>query len=86
MTKQEFLNGKEFKVNKNSSTSFALRKSSYGDSQYIAEIAHSFTKGEVIFEQHILNIDKIGRVGFEGYTYVMGKEVKIKLRYENLID
>ena len=32
---------------------------------------------------YVANIDKIGTKSFTVYTYVMGKEVKVKVRYED---
>lgn len=82
MTKEEFLNG----------TSFTVGAPRYkGDSTFtyngsiLCQESRSSIDGRVIISSYALNITKIGNVGFEGFGYVVIKEVKVKYRFEDLI-
>jgi hypothetical protein len=82
MTKQEFLNG----------TCFLLKASTYkGESTYkfdegvITKQSRSSVDNRVVLDDYECNISKIGRVGFEGFTFIMGKRVNVKYKYEDLI-
>ena len=80
MTREQFVNGTSFRLpNK------VLRGDntySFRDNMIIQEVRTK--KGRVLFTQHEANVDKIGRVGFEAYNYVMDKRVVVKFRFEDL--
>lgn len=83
MTKQEFLNG----------TCFTIKapKTSNGESTYkfdegcITKQSRSSVDGRVILDGYECNILKIGSKGFTGFTYVMGKRVNVKFKFEDLV-
>lgn len=82
MTKEEFLNG----------TSFTVGTPRFkGDSTFtynggiLCQESRSSIDNRVVLSSYELNITKIGNVGFEGFTYVVNKEVKVKYRFEDLI-
>lgn len=83
MTKQDFLNGKAFRVKKDSSSSFKFVD--HGRYGYLVEQSR-LTTGKLIMETHCLSLNKIGSKLFAGYNFVVGKEVKVKYRYEDLIE
>ena len=84
MTKQEFLDGKTFYVG---------GKKYKGDSTYnfngagsISRQSRSSIDERVVIDDYECNIFKLGRVGFEGFTYVMGKKVVVKLKFKDLVE
>jgi len=73
MTKQEFLEGKEFKM--------------YPDSLTIYKYAHkcitkSFRESDFIFEAAI---EEITEDGFEAFASVIGEIFRVKREFKNLI-
>lgn len=82
MTREQFLNG----------TSFRLAESNYKgaitykyEGDCIMKELRSIGDDKVLFTNYHSNMDKIGRVGFKGFTYVFDKKVNISLRFEDLI-
>jgi hypothetical protein len=83
MTKEQFISGTPFYLNK---------KSYKGDSTYsygegsIARQVRSSIDDRVILDSYECNVTKVGRVGFSGFTYVLGKKVLIKGRFADLVE
>jgi len=84
MTKEQFLNGTQFYVGS---------KKYKGDSTYsfssvgsISRQSRSSVDNRIVLEDYECNVTKIGRVGFEGFTFVMGKKVVVKIRFEDLVE
>ena len=84
MTKEQFLNGTQFYVGS---------KKYKGDSTYsfssvgsISRQSRSSVDDRVVIDDYECNVIKIGRVGFEGFTFVMGKKVVVKIRFEDLVE
>ena len=84
MTKEQFLNGTQFYVGS---------KKYKGDSTYcfneagsISRQSRSSVDDRVVIDDYECNVTKIGRVGFEGFTFVMGKKVVVKIRFEDLVE
>ena len=80
MTKEQFLNGVSFKL-----PNQLLR----GTSTYVFDgekILQEFRRenGGLLFKDHEANIDKIGKVKFTAYTFVMDKRVEVEFRFEDL--
>lgn len=82
MTRQQFISG----------TPFYIKTKSYkGDSTFyfsdrtISRQVRSSIDDKVILDTHECNIIKLGIVGFTGFTYVMGKKVNVKYRFDDLI-
>ncbi len=83
MTKEQFLSGAPFYIN---------GKKYKGDSTYnfngagsISKQSRSSIDERVVLDDYECNIFKMGRVGFEGFTFVMGKKVVVKVRFEDLV-
>ena len=84
MTKEQFLSGAKFYIG---------GKNYKGDSTYnfngagcILRQSRSSIDERVVMDDYECNIFKLGRVGFEGFTYVMGKKVLVKVRFEDLVE
>ena len=82
MTKEQFLNGTSFTVG--APTYKGAETFKYGGSCIIRE-SRSSKDEKVLFTSHECNIIKIGRTGFTGFDYVVGKRVNIKYRFEELV-
>ena len=83
MTKEQFLSGAPFYIG---------RKKYNGDSTYYFNSAESISRQSrssidetVILDDYECNITKMGRVGFTGFTFVLGKQVVVKVRFDNLV-
>ena len=83
MTKEQFISGTPFYLNK---------KCYKGDSTYsygegsISRQVRSSIDDRVILDSYECNVTKVGRVGFSGFTYVLGKKVLIKGRFVDLVE
>jgi len=84
MTKEQFLSGAPF---------YIKRKAYKGDSTYnfngagsISRQSRSSIDERVVLDDYECNIFKMGRVGFEGFTFVMGKKVVVKVRFSDLVE
>ena len=83
MTKEQFLSGAFF---------YIKRKAYKGDSTYnfngagsISRQSRSSIDERVVIDDYECNIFKMGRVGFEGFTFVMGKKVLVKVKFKDLV-
>ena len=76
MTKQQFLDGKEFTIG---NSNFRL-----SDDKGSITVVYRTSDGEELFVDNEGNIDKIGTKTFTTYTFVMGRIVKQKHRFEDL--
>ena len=82
MTREQFLNGTPFTIG------FVRYK---GDSTYsfapghITRQSRSSLDGRIILDDYECNVDKVGRVGFTGFTFVMKKKVVVRYRFEDLL-
>jgi len=77
MTREDFLSGVEFEMG---SSTFKLEQ----DQRSITKVYRSNDRSTVVMEDHHMNVEKIGRVGFECYTYLLGKKIVRKVRFEEL--
>jgi len=84
MTKEQFLSGAPF---------YIKGKSYKGDSTYtfnglgsISRQSRSSVDDRVVIDDYECNVDKVGRVGFTGFTFVMGKKVVVNARFEDLVE
>jgi hypothetical protein len=84
MTKEQFLNG----------TPFYIKGKKYaGDSTFtynedigcICKQSRSSLDERMILDDYECNMGKLGRIGFTGFTHVMGKRVIVKLKFSDLI-
>jgi hypothetical protein len=81
MTREQFLSGVSFRVKgltyKGAST--------YKYDECIVQESRSSIDERVIITTHHCNVSKVGTKGFEGFTFVMNKMVKVKYRFEDLV-
>lgn len=83
MTKEQFLNGTSFKVISN--VDYKGASTFKYDGECLMKETRSSIDDQTIYSAYHLNIKKIGRIGFEGFTYVMNKRVNIKYKFTDLI-
>jgi hypothetical protein len=82
MTREQFLSGVSFKVEGFNTYKGA---STYKYDECIVEESRSSIDERVIITTHHCNVSKVGTKGFEGFTFVMNKMVKVKYRFEDLV-
>jgi hypothetical protein len=81
MTKEQFLAGTPFYIGK---------KSYNGDSTFtydggsICKQSRSSIDEKVIIDSYHCNVTKVGRTGFEGFAFILGKRVQVKLKFAAL--
>lgn len=85
MTKEQFLNGVSFKVKGfgeyKGACTFRLV-----EGHSIVEESRSYVDERVLLTSHLCNVTKIGTKGFEGFTFILSKKVKVKYRFEDLVE
>ena len=81
MTREQFLSGVSFRVK-----GFNNYKggSTYKYAECIEEESRSSIDDRVIVTTYHLNVSKVGTKGFEGFTFVMNKMVKVRFKFEEL--
>ena len=79
MTKQEFLNGTEFKIY-GSNASFKLDSGG----GCIVEVART-KEGKYLFSSHVMNTDGIGSKRVSLYSFVMGKRITRTLYFKDMM-
>jgi hypothetical protein len=83
MTREQFLNGASFRP---------IGRTYFGDWTYryeggaIVRESRSSISQKVLTYSHHNNISKVGRVAVEGFTYVFNKKVKVRVRFEDMIE
>jgi hypothetical protein len=82
MTKEQFMNGVPFKV---ASKVDYKGASTFKYDECIMKQVRSGEDNSILLEDYHLNVKKIGRLGFEGFVFVMNKKVNIKYKFEDLI-
>ena len=83
MTREQFLNGVSFRP---------IGRTYFGDWTYryqegsIVRESRSFDNERVLSYSYHNNISRVGRVAVEGFTYVFNKKVKVRLRFDQLVE
>jgi hypothetical protein len=83
MTREQFLNGTQFVIG------FVTHKGAPTFSfhpGHISRQTRSSVDGRIVLDDYECNVDRVGRVSFSGFTYVMGKKVKVKYKFEDLVE
>jgi hypothetical protein len=83
MTKEQFISGTPFYINKkcyNGDSTF------YYEGGIICKQSRSSIDERVILDDYHCNVSKVGRVGFEGFTFILGKRVQVKLKFADLVE
>ena len=87
MTKQEFLSGMCFTIGaptyKGAST-YSYQSSDSNDG-CISKQSRSSLDNRIVLDDYECNILTMGIKSFSGFTYIMGKRVNVKYRFEDLI-
>lgn len=84
MTKQEFLSGRPFRVA--GSIDYKGASTYFYDGECIMRQARSSEDERVIYSDYHMNIKTVGDKWFSGFTYVLHKQVQIRLKYEQLVE
>ena len=84
MTKEQFLSGLSFKV-KGSTYKGASTYYYSALNNYIGKQTRSSVDERVVVDDYCCNVLKIGRVRFEGFTYVLSNKVIVKYRFDDLV-
>ena len=82
MTKEQFLSGTPFRVI--TSNHYKGAVTFKYDGKCLMQQSRSSKDERILFEDYHLNVSKVGNKGFEGFTYVMEKLVKVKYKYTEL--
>jgi len=82
MTKEQFENGTSFKVK---GQTYRGDYTFTYDGVCICRESRSSINEEILYSSYHLNISKIGRTGFVGFTFVMDKKVNVKYKFEDLV-
>jgi hypothetical protein len=90
MTKQEFLNGKSFRVNQatrigQASFRYECNIDNPGETGHLRKEIRRESTGEVVLDDYELSITKITDNTFSGQGFVMDKRVNIRYRFDQLI-
>lgn len=81
MTREDFLSGVEFEMG---SSYFKLDKDQRSITKVYRSIDPIFKKSRVVMEDYHMNIEKIGKVQFECYTFLLGKRIVRKVRFDEV--
>lgn len=85
MTKEQFESGVSFRV-KGPSYKGAETYSYNAKDNYMSKQSRSSINDEVVADDYCCNVKKVGRVGFEGFCFVMNKKVNVKYKFEDLVE
>lgn len=77
MSREDFIAGVEFEIRGNF---FKLDE----NERTITKIYRSGDRSRVIMDDYHMNVERIGRVRFEAFTYILGKRVERMIRFEDL--
>ena len=78
MTKADFLAGKPFKFG------YSEYKYNEGPNDIVTIKGGFVFKGKFVVSGYEVWVTKVGTKGFEGHRHVMGKKVKVKIKFEEL--
>jgi len=87
MTKQEFLAGKPFRVaSKTGYVGYKGASTFFYDGECIMRQARSSVDERVLYSDYHMNMKTVGDKWFSGFTYVLHKQVQIRLKFEQLVE
>ena len=85
MTREQFISGVTFRVG--FLTYKGANTFSYNANDYcILKQSRSSIDERVVVEAYECNVDKVGKVWFEGFTHVMKKKVVVRYKFEDLVE
>jgi len=84
MTKDQFISGTPFYIGRKK---YAGANTFSYDAQnnYMLKQSRSSIDERIVVDDYECNITKVGKVQFEGFTFVMNKKVVVKYRFEDLV-
>jgi hypothetical protein len=85
MTRQQFLSGVHFTLG---SARRGASTYNYDGSETVGHISRQIRSAvdkRIVLDDYECNVSKLGRVGFTGITFVMGKKVLVKHRFADLV-
>lgn len=89
MTKQDFLEGKVFRLRgeRDETTTYRFRKD-IGSDDGSLEREYRMTKDlhKILLSDCIMNLEKIGSKKVHLYTFLLGEKVSKSIRYEDMIE
>lgn len=83
MTKEQFISGTPFYINKKT---YKGDSTYYFDGGHISRQTRSSIDDKIVLDDYECNVTKTGRVGFTAFTFVMGKKVVVRNRFEDLVE
>ena len=84
MTKQDFLNGESFYLNGDYSKTTTY-KMGHKASSLEREYRMTSDVDNVLLSDHIFNIEKIGTKKVHLYTFLLGRKIVDKIRYDDMV-
>ncbi len=82
MTKEQFISGTPFTIGKQN---YKGESTYYFDGGSISRQIRSSVDNRVTLADYECNVLKVGRTGFEGFTFIMKKKVVVKLKFADLV-
>lgn len=88
MTKQEFLSGKSFSLDGDWSktTTYKYRGGSVEFGSLEKEYRMTDDTDTVLLSDAIMNVEKIGTKKVHLYTFLLGRKIVDKIRYEDMVE
>ena len=83
MTREQFLNGVQFTIGPVTHKGAPTYSFHPG---HIARQTRSSQDGRIVLNDYECNVDRVGRVSFTGFAFVMNKKVVVKYRFEELVE
>lgn len=84
MTREQFISGVAFKV-QGPTYKGASTFSYNAKDNYMLKQSRSSIDERVVVDDYCCNVVKVGKVGFEGFTHVIGKRVVVKYKFSDLV-
>jgi len=84
MTREQFTSGTPFYIKRKAykgSNTFYFSP----DVLCMCKQSRSSIDERVVLDDYECNVTKVGRVGFTGFTHVMGKKVVVNYKFEDLV-
>jgi hypothetical protein len=86
MTREQFLNGTEFYIGRKRRGDSTYSYDGSDKAGHICKQIRSAVDQRITLNDYECNVSKLGRVGFTGVTFVMGKRVVVKFRFSDLVE
>lgn len=88
MTKQEFLDGKSFSLDGDWSktTTYKYGTGSVEFGYLVKEYRMDDDLNNILISESIMNVEKIGTKQVHLYTFLLGRKIVDKIRYEDMVE